>query len=87
MKASAAQDGPRLLERQARERSRIGRGVPGVAGGGGMAPKSDVVQVRNPKTGRYVKIDRATGKILGHKKSAGPYKNIPLASEPPARPR
>lgn len=52
-----------------------------------MAPKSDVVQVRNPKTGRYVKIDRATGKILGHKKSAGPYKNIPLASEPPARPR
>jgi len=52
-----------------------------------MAVKSDVVQVRNPKTGRYVKIDRASGKILGHKKSPGPYKNIPVARDPAARRR
>jgi hypothetical protein len=41
--------------------------------------KRDVVQVRNPKTGHYVKIDRAKGEILDHKKSEGPYKNIPIA--------
>lgn len=41
--------------------------------------KSDVVQVKNPRTGRYVKIDRAKGKILSHKKSEGKYKNIPVA--------
>jgi hypothetical protein len=41
--------------------------------------KSDVVQVKNPKSGRYVKIDRAAGKILAHKKSEGPYKNVPVA--------
>jgi hypothetical protein len=39
----------------------------------------DVVQVKNPKTGRYVKIDRSEGKIIGHKKSEGPYKNVPIA--------
>lgn len=41
--------------------------------------KSDIVQVMNPKTGRYVKINRTEGKIVSHKKSAGPYKNIPVA--------
>lgn len=41
--------------------------------------KSDVVQVKNPKTNRYVKIDRDKGKIVSHKKSEGPYKNIPVA--------
>jgi hypothetical protein len=41
--------------------------------------KQDVVQVRNPRTGRYVKIDRSAGRIVDHKKSAGPYKNIPVA--------
>lgn len=41
--------------------------------------KSDVVQIRNPKSDRYVKIDRAKGKIIAHKKSAGPYKNVPIA--------
>jgi len=39
----------------------------------------DVVQVKNPKTGKYVKIDRAKGKIIAHKKSDGPYKNVPVA--------
>lgn len=41
--------------------------------------KKDVVQVKNPKTGRYVKIDRAKGRIIGHKKTEGPYKNVPIA--------
>jgi hypothetical protein len=41
--------------------------------------KSDVVQVKNPRSGKYVKIDRAKGKILDHKKSDGPYKNVPIA--------
>ncbi len=44
-----------------------------------MAKKKDVVQVKNPKTNRYVKIDRAAGKIVASKKTAGPYKNVPVA--------
>lgn len=35
----------------------------------------DVVQVKNPKTDRYVKIDRTAGKIIGYKPTKGPYKN------------
>ncbi|MDO9518115.1 MAG: hypothetical protein Q7J10_08725 [Methanosarcinaceae archaeon] len=41
--------------------------------------KKDIVQVKNPKSGHYVKIDRSIGKILDHKKSEGPYKNVPIA--------
>ena len=45
-----------------------------------MAKKDrDIVQIKNPKTGRYVKIDRSKGRITGHKKSYGPYKNVPVA--------
>lgn len=33
-------------------------------------------QVLNPVTKRYVKIDTETGKIIDHKKSPGPYKNV-----------
>lgn len=44
-----------------------------------MATKRNIVQVKNPKTNRYVKIDRSAGKIVAHKKSAGPYKNVPIA--------
>lgn len=43
------------------------------------AKKKDVVQVKNPKTGRYVKIDRARGRIVASKKSEGMYKNVPVA--------
>lgn len=39
----------------------------------------DVVQVKNPRTDRYVKIDRSAGKIIAHKKSKGPYKDVPVA--------
>jgi len=34
------------------------------------------VQARNPVTGRWVKIDTTTGRILAHKKSRGPWKNV-----------
>lgn len=39
----------------------------------------NIVQVKNPKSGHYVKIDRSVGRIISHKKSEGPYKNIPIA--------
>lgn len=41
--------------------------------------KQDVVQIKNPKSGHYVKIDRSEGKIISHKKSDGPYKGVPVA--------
>jgi hypothetical protein len=41
--------------------------------------KHDIVQVKNPRTERYVKIDRTAGKILSHKVTKGPYKDIPVA--------
>ncbi len=41
--------------------------------------KRDIVQAKNPKSGHYVKIDRSAGKILSHKKSDGPYKDVPIA--------
>lgn len=44
-----------------------------------------IVQVYNPRTKRYVKIDRDKGLILCEKKNAGPYKDIPIAS--PKEPR
>lgn len=59
-------------------RTRVHAGFEGAA----MASKekkTDIVQVKNPKTGHYVKIDRDKGKILNHKKSEGPYKGVPIA--------
>jgi len=44
-----------------------------------VSKKRDVVQVKNPKTKRYVKIDRAAGKIISSKKSKGPYSKVPIA--------
>jgi len=44
-----------------------------------MTQKAKIVQVKNPKTGRYVKIDREKGRIVSHKKSEGRYKNVPVA--------
>ncbi len=43
-----------------------------------MSEKKRVVQTKNPRSGHYVKIDREAGKILSHKSSSGPYKNIPI---------
>jgi hypothetical protein len=36
----------------------------------------DRVQALNPVTKRYVKIDTDTGRIIAHKKSAGPFKGV-----------
>lgn len=44
-----------------------------------MSKKRNVVQIKNPKSGHYVKIDRSIGKIVSHKKSDGPYKGVPVA--------
>jgi len=46
-----------------------------------MSKKKDVVQVKNPKSGHYVKIDRSAGKIIDHKKSTGPFKGVPIAKK------
>lgn len=43
-----------------------------------MSKKSRVGQTKNPRSGHYVKIDREKGKIISHKKSEGPYKNVPI---------
>lgn len=43
-----------------------------------MAAKKGIGQTKNPRTGKYVKIDRDKGKILTTKKSPGPYKNVPV---------
>lgn len=40
---------------------------------------SDYVQVRNARTGHYIKIDRARGLIVSVKRTAGPYKGVPIA--------
>lgn len=37
------------------------------------------VQVRNPRTGRYVKVDRKEGLVLGSKRT--PYKNVKLITK------
>lgn len=36
----------------------------------------DRVQALNPVTKRYVKIDTSTGRIVDHKRTAGPYKGV-----------
>lgn len=42
----------------------------------------EYVQVRNPKTNRYVKIDRSRGVLVGYKRSKGPYKGVPIVGTP-----
>ena len=43
-------------------------GIGAVTGGSALTKKKDLVQVRNPKTDRYVKIDRGAGRIVSHEK-------------------
>ena len=43
--------------------------------------KARIIQTRNPRTGRYIKIDRFRGIILSHKRSEGAYKKIPIVGE------
>lgn len=42
---------------------------------------SALTQVRNPRSGRYVLIDKTTGTIISHKKSTGAYKGVPIAKK------
>ena len=42
-----------------------------------MNKEHNIIQTKNPRSGRYVKINRDTG-IITTKKSIGPYKNIPI---------
>lgn len=44
-----------------------------------MPNKKDIVQIKNPRSNRYLKIDRSVGQIIGHKKTEGPFKNVPIA--------
>jgi len=39
---------------------------------------SALTQVRNPRSGRFVKINKATGTIISHKKSKDAYKGVPI---------
>lgn len=39
----------------------------------------DFSQVCNPKTKRFIKINKRLGQIVSHKRSPGPYKNIFIA--------
>lgn len=43
-----------------------------------MPVKREIVQTMNPITKRYVKIDKTAGKIVSHKRTKGPYKDIPI---------
>jgi hypothetical protein len=43
-----------------------------------MKAASKVVQLKNPRTGRYVKVDRSKGEIVSVKSTPGPYKNVPI---------
>ena len=45
---------------------------------GGESKMRNIVQTRNPKSNRYIKLDLNTGKIVATKRSPGPYKNIPI---------
>lgn len=42
---------------------------------------SRFVQLRNPRSDRYVKVDRARGSIVAHKASPGPYLGVPVVRE------
>lgn len=41
--------------------------------------KHRIVQMKNPKTGMYFKIDREIGKVIQIKKTKGKFKNVPVA--------
>lgn len=39
---------------------------------------SNVVQIKDKKTGFYIKVDRETGRVLRKKTTLGPYKRIEI---------
>ena len=38
----------------------------------------EIVQLKNPRTGRYVKVNKSKGVVVSHKKLDGPYKNVKI---------
>jgi hypothetical protein len=40
----------------------------------------DLVQLQNPRSGLYVKIDRSVGQIVSQKESPGPYEGIRIVA-------
>jgi hypothetical protein len=46
---------------------------------------SSLTQVRNPRSGHFVKIDTSTGRIISHKKTSGAYKGVPIAKTSSSR--
>jgi hypothetical protein len=44
-------------------------------------PKPRFVQLLNPKSKRYVKIDRRTGSIVGYTSNNKPYKDVDIISK------
>ena len=36
----------------------------------------NLAQTKNPRSGRYIKLDLDKGMVVSHKKSKEPYKNI-----------
>lgn len=47
------------------------------------SPRPDIVQWFDKETDRYIKFERATGKVLAEKVTVGPYKNIHVAKRRP----
>ena len=43
--------------------------------------EANIIQIRNPRSGRYIKINRNKAIIISHKKLKGPYKNIPIVTK------
>jgi hypothetical protein len=39
------------------------------------------VQILNPRSERYVKIDRKTGQVVSTKKTPGPYKHVEIKQQ------
>ena len=37
---------------------------------------SERAQLQNPITGKFIKLDTSTGRILAEKKTEGPYKGV-----------
>lgn len=46
-----------------------------------LPKKHEIVQLLNPRSHRYVKVDKTVGGIIAHKKTPNPYKGIPIVSK------
>ncbi len=47
-----------------------------------VSRKHEIVQLYNPRSHRYIKVDKTVGGIIGHGKRDGtPYKNIPIVGK------